>query len=109
MAQAAIRISNWKRITGRPNCSLDENYHTLFTCPDDGTIEPAAYIPSHTWLFNIQTDPNKRNNVADQYPWIVQFMKSRIEYYNATHIEQFDLPLDNNSDPANFNRVWTPC
>ena len=112
VAQAAIRIGNWKLITGRPNCSLVIE-HPVFPCPDgwihvNGTIEPPPYTPSLTWLFNIQTDPNERNNVADQYPWIVQFLKSRIEYYNATHIEQFDPPLDNISDPANFNGIWTP-
>ena len=112
VAQAAIRIGNWKLITGRPNCSLVIE-HPFFPCTDgwihiNGTIEPPPHTPSHTWLFNIQTDPNERNNVADQYPWIVQFLKSRIEYYNATHIEQFDPPLDNNSDPANFNGIWTP-
>ena len=112
IGQAAIRTGNWKLITGRPNCSLGED-NPLFPCPDgwihiNGTIEPPPYTPSLTWLFNIKTDPNERNNVAEQYPWIVKFLKKRIEYYNATHIEQFDPPLDPNSNPVNFNGVWTP-
>ena len=110
--QAAIRKGKWKLITGRPNCSLGED-NPLFPCPDgwihvNGTIEPPPYTPSLTWLFNIKTDPNERNNVAEQYPRKVKFLKNRIEYYNATHIEQFDPPLDPRSNPVNFNGVWTP-
>ena len=54
----------------------------------NGTTEPPPPTPSLTWLFNIKKDPNERNNVAEKYPQVVRFLKRRIEFYNATHIEQ---------------------
>jgi len=112
MGQAAIRIKQWKLITGLPNCSLTPG-RLGDICPDgwihlDGTIEPPPYTPSFTWLFNIEDDPNERNNVADQNPEIVRQLKERIEYYNSTHIEQLNPPLDPRSNPARFGGVWTP-
>ena len=112
MGQAAIRIGQWKLITGLPNCSLTPG-RLGDICRDgwihlDGTVEPPPYTPSFTWLFNIEDDPNERNNVADQHPEIVKQLKERIEYYNSTHIEQLDPPLDPRSNPANFGGVWTP-
>jgi len=75
--QAAIRIGQWKLITGLPNCSLVSPVRNKSPCPDgwihlDGTIEPPPNTPSFTWLFNIENDPNERNNVADQHPEIVK-------------------------------------
>ena len=112
VGQAAIRVGSWKLVTGRPNCSLGED-NPSFPCPDgwvhvNGTTEPPPPTPSLTWLFNIREDPNERNNVAEKYPWLVRLLKKRIEFYNATQIEQFDPPLDPNSNPANFNGIWTP-
>ena len=112
LGQAAIRDGDWKLITGVPNCSLSKE-HGGDICPDgwihlDGSIEPPPYTPSLTWLFNIRTDPNERNNVADQYPEIVEMLKERIEHYNVTHVVQLDPPLDLRSDPAFFDGVWTP-
>ena len=112
VGQAAIRVGPWKLVTGRPNCSLGED-NPVFPCPDgwihvNGTTEPPPPTPSLTWLFNIRKDPNERNNVAEKYPWLVRFLKKRIAFYNATHIEQLECPLDPRSNPANFNGVWTP-
>ena len=112
MGQAAIRIGEWKLITGLPNCSLAP-VRVGDICPDgwvhlNGTIEISPYTPSFTWLFNIKEDPNERNNVADQHPDIVRQLKERIEFYNSTHIKQLDPPGDPNANPANFGGVWTP-
>ena len=112
VGQAAIRVGEWKLITGRPNCSFAQA-HNGSTCPDgwvhlDGSIELPPYTPSLTWLFNITADPNERNNVADKYPEVVNQLKERIEYYNSTHITQFHIPTDPRSNPANFGGIWTP-
>ena len=95
-----------------PNCSLGKD-SKMFPCPDgwmyvNGTKEPPPFTPNLEWLFNIADDPNERNNVADLYPDKVLELKERIEYYNSTHIEQLDPPLDPNSNPIHFNGVWTP-
>ena len=112
VGQAAIRSGDWKLIIGRPNCSFGED-NSLFPCPDgwvhvNGTKEAPPHTPSLTWLFNIKTDPNERNNVANQYPEKVLELKERIEYYGAARIEQLDPPLDPRSNPLHFGGVWTP-
>ena len=112
MGQAAMRVGDWKLIVGLPNCSLaPANFGDM--CPDgwvhlNGTIDLPPYTPTFTWLFNIKEDPNERNNLADQHPDMVKQLKERIEYYNSTHIEQLNPPLDPKSSPSNFNGVWTP-
>ena len=113
IGQAAIRIGDWKLITGQPNCSMHVMEREGDGCPDgwvhlDGSIQLPPYTPSLTWLFNITADPNERNNVAHIYPEVVQKLKDRIEYYNVTHIEQLNPPLDPKSDPDNFGGIWTP-
>ncbi|XP_065914604.1 arylsulfatase B-like [Dysidea avara] len=110
--QAAIRVGQWKLVTGLPNCSMTP-LPGGHACPDgwihlNGTIEPPPYTPSFTWLFNIEDDPNERNNVADQHPEMVKQLKERIEFYNSTHIEQLHPGLDPKSNPAKFGGVWTP-
>ena len=90
--QAAMRIGDWKLIIGQPNCSFGRA-RIGDGCLDgwvylNGSIELPPHTPSLTWLFNIMADPNERNNVADQHPDVVKQLKERIEYYNATHIEQ---------------------
>ena len=112
VGQAAIRVGDWKLITGRPNCSF-ARAHEGDTCPDgwvhlDGSIELPPYTPSLTWLFNITDDPSERNNVADKYPDVVEQLKERIEYYNSTHITQLNPPFDPRCNPAKFDGVWTP-
>ena len=110
IGQAALRSGDWKLILGTPNCS--EQYNG-YLCPDgwiheNGTIESSPNTPSLTWLFNITADPNERNNVADLYPDKVLELKDRIEHYNSTHIEQLNPSFDPNSNPDNFDGVWTP-
>ena len=113
IGQAAIRSGDWKLITGQPNCSLQGTEAEGYDCPDgwvhlDGSIELPPYTPSLTWLFNVTADPNERNNVAHMYPEVVKSLKDRIEYYNATHIEQLSPPVDPKSNPRNYKGVWTP-
>ena len=112
IGQAAIRVGDWKLVTGQPNCSMVPVYQGD-PCPDgwvhlNGSIELPPYTPSLTWLFNITADPTERNNVAEKYPDVVKLLKQRIEFYNATHIAQLAPGIDLRSDPALYDHVWTP-
>ena len=112
IGQAAIRVGEWKLITGMPNCSMAP-IQKGDACPDgwiglDGSIELPPPTPSLTWLFNVTADPNERNNVAEAYPDIVKQLKERIEYYNGTHVKQLAPIVDIRSDPDFHGGVWTP-
>ena len=112
IGQAAIRVGDWKLVTGSPNCSHSPANGLM--CAHDGwmhlngTMEHPPHTPSLTWLFNLADDPNERNNVANRYPEKVNQLKERIEYYNSTHIPQINIPSDPKCDPANFGGIWTP-
>lgn len=113
IGQAAFRMGDWKLIMGQPNCSELIMPGGIDLCPSgwvhlNGTIEYPEANPSMVWLFNIAKDPNERNNVAEQNTDIVKQLKQRIEVYNSTHVEQFNLPFDPRADPKYFNGVWTP-
>lgn len=111
IGQAAIRVGEWKLITGQPNCTLVPIAE--IQCPSgwvykNGTIEEPPATPSLTWLFNMTADPFERNNLADSNPEIVSQLMKRIEVYNSTHVKQLSPPFDPAADPKNFGGVWTP-
>ena len=113
IGQAAIRVGDWKLITGQPNCSLLLEEIEGDMCPSgwvylNGTIEAPPSNPSLTWLFNVTADPYERNNVAKSFPDVVVQLQKRIEVYNSTHIVQMSPPFDPKSDPKYFGGVWTP-
>lgn len=70
--------------------------------PEDGDSA------SGVWLFNMNSDPNERENLAESHPDVVSQLKERIEFYNSTHIHQMNPPFDPKSDPKYFGGVWTP-
>lgn len=113
IGQAAIRVGEWKLIIGQPNCSMVAIDLVEDMCPSgwvykNGTIEEPPVTPSLTWLFNMTEDPFERNNLADSNPDVVSQLKKRIEFYNATHVEQLGPPFDPAADPKNFGGIWTP-
>ncbi|KAJ7376668.1 ATPase, P-type (transporting), HAD super, sub IC [Desmophyllum pertusum] len=82
--QAAIRVGDWKLLTG---------------CPGNGSWIPppeSSYLFEHgpnyhdninsTFLFNIREDPEERNELSAVYPDKVAFLMQRIREYNATAV-----------------------
>ena len=113
MGEAAIRVGDWKLITGRPNTSSSDIEVPGDRSPSgwvylNGSIELPPPNPTWTWLFNVTDDPNERNDLSSKHPDIVKKLKERIEVYNSTHVEQMTAPFDPRSDPKYFKGVWTP-
>ena len=113
MGQAAIRVGDWKLITGRPNTSKSNIEVPGDPSPTgwvylNGSIEIPPPNPTWTWLFNLTDDPNERNDLSSKHPDVVSGLKKRIEVYNTTHVVQMNAPFDPQSDPRHFNGVWTP-
>ena len=59
-------------------------------------------------LFDLEKDPCEYNNIAEDHPQIVQFLMSRLHYYNSTAVEPLDQPGDPAADPALHGNVWQP-
>ena len=113
IGQAAIRVGDWKLITGQPNCSLFGGKAFPDGCASgwvylNGTMDLPPVNPSLTWLFNLTSDPTEHHNVADDHPDVVAELKSRIEVYNSTHLVQMYYPIDQTSNPLKYQDVWTP-
>ena len=113
IGQAAIRVGDWKLITGQPNCSLLGGKSFPDGCPSgwvylNATMDLPPSNPSLVWLFNITKDPTEHNNVAEDHPDIVAELKAKIEVYNSSHIVQMHHTIDQESNPNLFGGVWTP-
>ncbi|CAO1301651.1 unnamed protein product [Diamesa serratosioi] len=58
-------------------------------------------------LFDIIEDPCEQNNVAFQYPQIVETLANRLLEFNRSSLPPGNLPLDPRGNPMYYDRVWT--
>ncbi|XP_067010876.2 arylsulfatase B [Anabrus simplex] len=89
--ETVLRLRNEMAV----NCTMRED--TL------GTPPCADYC-----LFDLRTDPCETRNVANNNPDVVQMLQARLRYFNEQLVPQLNKPVDNRSDPANFNNTWMP-
>jgi hypothetical protein len=78
------------------------------TMPTDSTpCDPV--ISSKPCLFDLETDPCERNNLADSHPEVLLQMLDLVKKYEATLVPQLNKPADvEGSDPRKFNNTWSP-
>ena len=104
--QAAIRVGDWKLLTG---------------CPGNGSWIPPAesFFPikhspnlfdniNSTFLFNIREDPEERNELSEVYPEMVSSLMKRLKEFNATAVPVRYPDPDPASKPELHGNVWTP-
>ncbi|XP_066502574.1 arylsulfatase I [Hoplias malabaricus] len=108
--QAAIRVGDWKLLTGDPG---------------HGDWVPPQVLPSFpgtwwnlerrngeelksVWLFNITADPCERNDLADLRPDVVRTLLTRLVFYNRTAVPVRYPPDDPRADPARNGGAWVP-
>ncbi|XP_035894202.1 arylsulfatase B-like isoform X2 [Anopheles stephensi] len=58
-------------------------------------------------LFNIVDDPCERNNLAKQFPEVLQELEHDVDEYRKRGVEARKKPSDSRSDPARHNFTWT--
>ncbi|KAF7641475.1 hypothetical protein LDENG_00280420, partial [Lucifuga dentata] len=93
---AAIRFSNWKLLTGYPGCDVwfprpGENENSSITSEMD-LLKPVM-------LFDVEKDPEERNEVSDRFPEVVDYLLSRLQYYQSTALPINFPPDDPKCDP----------
>jgi hypothetical protein len=78
------------------------------TVPTDSTpCDPTN--SSRPCLFDLETDPCERNNLADSHPEVLLEMLDLVKKYEATLVPQLNKPPDvEGSDPRKFNNTWSP-
>ncbi|XP_047424940.1 arylsulfatase B [Mugil cephalus] len=73
---AAIRSSNWKLLTGYPGCDV------WFPRPGFNTsdLDPSRTDPlKPVMLFDVENDPEERNEVSAQFPTVVEYLLTRLQ------------------------------
>ncbi|XP_044076396.1 arylsulfatase I-like [Siniperca chuatsi] len=113
--QAAIRVGDWKLLTGDPGHGDWVPPQVLPTLPGrwwnleravSSFHEPSTH--KNVWLFNITADPCERRDLADQRPDVVQQLMARLAYYNQTAVPVYFPPDDPRANPSRHSGAWVP-
>ncbi|KAM8728427.1 arylsulfatase I-like isoform 2-T2 [Acanthopagrus schlegelii] len=113
--QAAIRVGDWKLLTGDPGHGDWVPQQVLSTFPGSWwNLERSVasfHKPSthrNVWLFNITADPCERRDLSDQRPDVVQQLLARLAYYNQTAVPVYFPPDDPRANPSQHDGAWVP-
>ncbi|XP_068590886.1 arylsulfatase I-like [Cebidichthys violaceus] len=113
--QAAIRVGDWKLLTGDPGHGDWVPPQVLPTLPGRWwnlertfSLFPKSSALKNVWLFNITADPCERQDLADQRPDVVQRLMARLAYYNQTAVPVYFPPDDPLADPSLHRGAWVP-
>ncbi|XP_070844413.1 arylsulfatase B-like [Chaetodon trifascialis] len=101
---AAIRSSNWKLLTGYPGCPK------WFPRPGNSSfMSKSSQVPplKTVMLFDIEKDPEERNEVSAQFPTVVEYLLSRLYYYQKT-AEPVYFPADDPKCDPGPSGAWGP-
>uniref|UniRef100_A0A3B5MIU1 Arylsulfatase B n=1 Tax=Xiphophorus couchianus TaxID=32473 RepID=A0A3B5MIU1_9TELE len=101
---AAIRSSNWKLLTGYPGCEV------WFPRPGDNgsdcglsKLDPLKPI----MLFDVEKDPEERNEVSAQFPSVVDYLLTRLQEHQKTALP-INYPDDDPKCDPGPTRAWGP-
>ncbi|XP_044020082.1 uncharacterized protein LOC122860360 [Aphidius gifuensis] len=61
---------------------------------------------SNLCLFNIVNDPCETTDVSAEYPGVISNIENYISYYQSVLMNQTNAPVQPESFPAHFHRVW---
>ncbi|XP_026169754.1 arylsulfatase I-like isoform X2 [Mastacembelus armatus] len=113
--QAAIRVGDWKLLTGDPGHGDWVPPQVLSTLPGrwwnlERTFSSFSKSSPHknVWLFNITGDPYERHDVAKERPDVVQQLLARLAYYNQTAVPVYFPPDDPRANPGRHGGAWVP-
>ncbi|KAM4635443.1 arylsulfatase B isoform 2-T3 [Polymixia lowei] len=101
---AAIRSSNWKLLTGYPGCDV------WFPRPGQNSSGSSTSKKDHlkpVMLFDIEKDPEERNEVSEQFPTVVEFLLSRLHHHQRSSVPITFPDDDPRCDPGPTG-AWGP-
>ena len=59
-------------------------------------------------LFNLEEDPLEWDEVSDSFPDVVNFLLTRLQFYNSTQVPVNYPPVDKKSYPKFNDGFWKP-
>ncbi|CAL1567902.1 unnamed protein product [Knipowitschia caucasica] len=99
---AAIRWSNWKLLTGNPGCGA------WFPRPEQNTSSILDMRPlKPVMLFDIDKDPQERNEVSAKFPTVVEYLLGRLAVYQKQALPIIYPDNDPRCDPGPAG-AWGP-
>ncbi|KAL3055650.1 hypothetical protein OYC64_018346 [Pagothenia borchgrevinki] len=114
--QAAIRVGDWKLLTGDPGHRDWVPPQVMSTLPGhwwklERPVSPlpkSSSAPKNVWLFNITADPCERQDLAAQRPDVVQQLMARLAFHNRTAVPVYFPPDDPRANPSRHSGAWVP-
>ncbi|XP_065143758.1 arylsulfatase I isoform X2 [Paramisgurnus dabryanus] len=108
--QAAIRVGDWKLLTGDPGHGDWVPPQVLTNFPSSwwNLEQQSGKNRKSIWLYNITNDPCERHNLAVQRPDIVKKLLARLTFYNHTALPVRYPPDDARADPSLNGGAWKP-
>lgn len=108
--QAAIRVGDWKLLTGDPGHGDWVPPQVVPSLPGRWWNLERSFSPGHrsVWLFNIRADPWERHDLADHRPEVVQLLLNRLAQYNRTAVPVSYPPDDPRANPGRRRGAWEP-
>ncbi|XP_073680740.1 arylsulfatase B-like [Garra rufa] len=97
---AAIRYKNWKLLTGYPGCPL------WFAPPGGRPLEPSEPL-KQVMLFDIEKDPQEREELSHRRPEMVSFLLRRLQQYQK-QAEPVVFPDDDLRCDPKTTGAWGP-
>ncbi|XP_077472302.1 arylsulfatase I-like isoform X2 [Stigmatopora argus] len=116
--QAAIRVGDWKLLTGDPGHgewvppqvlpTLSGRWWNLERAFPSLQHGPNAEAAKSVWLFNISADPYERHDLSRTRPDVVRQLLTRLAHYNRTAVPVYFPPDDPRAHPDRHGGAWVP-
>ena len=103
--QAAIRVGNWKLITGDPL------YGSWFAPPEDTETHDIAdpdQESKNIWLFDISKDPSETTDLFESHQDVAIGMLNKLAEYQAAAVPARYPDYDLRCDPKDHDGAWGP-
>ena len=107
--QAAIRVGNWKLITGMP--SYSDKSSSWIAAPEDTDIHSIYETDpklKNIWLFDISSDPLEKTDLFESHQDIAVDLLNKLAEYQATAVPVRYPKNDLRCNPKLHSGFWSP-
>ena len=80
---------------------------TIYCPPKEDTANTNPCHITQGCLFDIESDPCERNNLAENNPEIVKKLRKKLKKFENSAMKPSNMPHDPSSDPKYWGYVWT--